>query len=76
MAKIYLLTIGEDYCGQSPKGIFSTYEKAMIAANNVKYSFCEDSVNIYEILIDNEYQNEEDPECIYHARTKKETYES
>jgi hypothetical protein len=63
----YLLTTGTDYEGESPRGLYSTRQKAIEEANKLKpEDFSEDTVNIYVIEVDYDYDY--DPPCIWSKR--------
>jgi hypothetical protein len=69
---IYLLTTGIEYGGEVPRGAYSTIKLAMREANNIRpQDTVEDTVNIYVVELDYDYDG--DPPCVWakHIKTGK-----
>jgi hypothetical protein len=60
--EVFLLTAGTDYLGETPRGVYSSMEKALVEAHKIKD---EDTVNIYEVEVDYDYY---DPPCLWSKR--------
>jgi len=63
--EVFLVTTGTDYLGEVPRGVYSSKEKALTEANNIKD---DDTVHIYAIDIDGDYDY--DPPCLWIKRVR------
>lgn len=69
MTTVYLLTTGTDYEGECPRGVFSSFEKAVEESKNITFdNSYGDDVNIYAIDVDYDYDY--DPPCIWCKRLR------
>jgi hypothetical protein len=66
--EFFLLTVGADYEGETTRGLYSSMSRALVEANKITASILEDTVNIYGVVLDYEY--EYDPPCLWAKRLK------
>jgi hypothetical protein len=64
--EVFLLTTGTDYQGETPRGVYSSMEKALVEAHKIKD---EDTVNIYVVEVD--YNYDYDLLCLWSKRTSE-----